>query len=197
MWDQVTTTPWDNAITRAMARADETWREFEVWGVRDNRARLLALVHHLHEISPDLTFVILPRKRIANWLEMSEKTTGRMIRSMEKEGLIRINRNVDGRGREWCFTGKQAREAALVGLGEEAALTAVGPVPEAVEWTLDTWEIEVEADLPPPAGEAELDDLLVAVVPAPPPPPEWVAERTEVDPREEDLLVLIESVYGH
>jgi DNA-binding MarR family transcriptional regulator len=199
MWEKVRTTPQDHSLIRAMAFADEQWQEFEAWGVKGNRAKLLAIMYFLHLLAPHLAYVILPRARIAEWLGLSDKTTGRLIREMDERGLIRINRNVDGSGRNWSYTAKQAREAALVGLGEEVARE----VAASGECVLDAWEQIFETE--PPSFE-NLPESAEPALRAPPdipfgrPPPErpfdpaW--DLKPADPRDQELVLAAAKARG-
>lgn len=119
MWHRVRSSPQDNSLVRAMRMADGCWQEFEVWGVKGPRAKILAVIHYLHVLSPELLFVIIPRARIAEWLGLSDKTTGKLIGQLLLSGHIRLNENAGGKGRGWSYAQKQAREARLVGLAEE------------------------------------------------------------------------------
>ena len=113
-WDAVTTTPERNALTAAMKAAGEQWQEFEVWGVKGTRAKCLALVWWLHYFAPRREFIIVPRDKIADWLGVSDKTAGRILRELNDGGLIRFRD-----GGEYRYTAKEAREAEFLGFGEE------------------------------------------------------------------------------
>jgi hypothetical protein len=114
MLEDVATGPGSDALALAMEEADGYAPHFHHSGRPQSYPRVAALAFCLSRLHRPGAYFPFPTERIGKWLGLCRDAAGDLTRMLDRDGVIRLRRDEDGK-EIWNYRAGEAREAKYTG----------------------------------------------------------------------------------